>query len=304
MKDVNYDVIICGAGPAGLTAAIYSARANLKTLIIEKNIVGGLTAISSNIENYPGFEKIDGFTLCQNMLNSALKFGAEIVYEEITNLDLKNKKVQTNKNGYRAKSIIICLGVIPRKLNIKNEDKFLGKGISFCATCDGTFFKNKVAAVIGGGNSAFENALYLSKICKKVYLIHRSEKFKAFSDLVDSVKKSGNVEFLLNSAIIELEGHDKLEQITIIKDNKKQVLKSDGLFISIGYMPNTLKLDLKTDENGYIVTDENKQTSQSGIFAAGDIRQKSLRQIVTACSDGAVAATNAFELIHNTKKKL
>ncbi|MCL1901262.1 MAG: thioredoxin-disulfide reductase [Firmicutes bacterium] len=302
MKD--YDVIICGAGPAGLTAAIYSARANLKTLIIEKNIVGGLTAISFNIENYPGFENIDGFTLCQNMLNSALKFGAEIIYEEITNLELSSKKVRTNKGTYLAKAVIICLGVAPRKLNIKNEDALMGKGISFCATCDGNFFKNKDVAVVGGGNSAFENALYLSKICRKVYLIHRSEKFNAYKDLVSSVKKEKNVEFLLNATIIELFGSEKLEQITILKDNSQQILKVDGLFISIGYIPNTLKLDIETDKNGYVITDEHKQTSVSRVFAAGDIRQKSLRQIVTACSDGAIAATTAFELIHNAKKKL
>lgn len=302
MKEKNYDVIICGAGPSGLTAAIYSARANLKTLVIEKNIVGGLTAISSNIENYPGFVSTDGFTLCQNMLNSALKFGAEIVYEEITNLNLKNKKVQTNKDTYLSKTIIICLGVVPRKLNIKNEDKFLGRGISFCATCDGTFFKNKDVAVVGGGNSAFENVLYLSKICRKVYLIHRNEKFNAYTDVVNTVKKSKNVEFLLNSTIIKISGLERLEKITVLKDNTEQVLSADGLFVSIGYIPNTLKLDLKADENGYILTDEHKQTSEYGVFAAGDIRNKSLRQIVTACSDGAIAATSAFEFIHSAKK--
>ena len=300
--EYKYDVIICGAGPAGLTAAIYSARANLKTLIIEKSVAGGLTAISSNIENFPGFKRIDGFTLCQNMLESALNFGAEIAYEEIVNLDLKNKKIQATGNIYTAKTVIICLGVTPRKLNVPGENDFIGRGISFCATCDGAFFKSKVTAVVGGGNSAFENALYLSKICRKVYLIHRNETFKAYADLINSVKKSENVEFILNSAVTGISGNEKLEEITILKNGIKRNLKTDGLFISVGYIPNTLELDLQKDENGYILADENTQTSKSGVFVAGDIRRKNVRQIITACSDGAIAATSAFDFIELNHK--
>lgn len=296
---MKYDIIICGGGPAGLTAAIYSSRALLKTLILEKTGAGGQASLTSEIENYPGYAKIDGFTLCNNMLETAINFGAEIRYEEINKLDLEKRKIVTDSGKYTASAIILCMGAGNKTLNLPNEKELVGRGVSYCATCDGGFFKGKTVAVTGGGNSAFEEIIYLSKICKKVYLIHRRETFKASPFLVEKAKAIANIEFITSCKILEIVAKDSVEKIIIDKcdSNGKSEIDISALFIAIGRKPETQLTHVDLDENGYILTDENMKTSIDGIFAAGDIRHKPLRQIVTACSDGAIAAESAIKYI-------
>ena len=251
---MKYDILICGAGPAGLTAAIYAARAKLSTLIIEKTVAGGQAALTPEIENFPGIKKIDGFTLCQNMLEMAMDCGAQIVYEQIESFDLENKQVNTESGTYESKAIILCTGASPKKLNLPNEDKLIGKGISYCANCDGNFFKGKTVAVNGGGNTAFEEAIYLSNICKKVYLIHRQGNFKANLSLIEKAKKIKNIEFVLGCKIIEAKALDVLEKLVIDKcdDNGKTELDVNALFIAIGREPQTELIYADKTEDGYI----------------------------------------------------
>lgn len=296
---MKYDVIICGGGPAGLTAAIYTSRALLKTLIIEKAGIGGQAALPLEIENYPGFINIDGFTLCNDMLKSAVNFGAEIKYEEIIKFDLEKKKIFTNKKTYTASAIILCTGAANKTLGLKNEKELIGRGVSYCATCDGGFFKGKTVAVIGGGNTAFEDIIYLSKICKKVYLIHRQEKFRAAKILIEKAKTIENIEFILSCKILEIIAEETVEKIVIDKCDSLGNSKIDisAVFIAIGRKPQTELIDVKLNEYGYILTDEHMKTSLSGVFAAGDVRDTPLRQIVTACSDGAIAAESAIKYL-------
>lgn len=298
---MKYDVIICGGGPAGLTAAIYTARSLLKTLIIEKSGAGGQALTSLEIENFPGFPSIDGFTLCNNMLKTAVDFGAEIIYGEITEFDLEKKKISTAGGIYTAKAVIICTGAGPKKLNLPNESELTGRGVSYCATCDGAFFKGKTVAVTGGGNTAFEEIIYLSNICKKVYLIHRQENFRASPALIKKAENIKNIEFILSCKILEIKANDMVEKLIIDKcdRNGKSEIDVSALFIAIGRKPQTDLIYVDLDENGYILTDENMKTNVDGVFAAGDVRHKPVRQIVTACSDGAVAAESALKYILN-----
>ena len=292
-----YDVIIVGAGPAGLTAAIYACRANLKVLVLEAMTYGGQIINTPSIENYPALFKVSGFDFATNLYNQAKELGSEIKFEKVIKIiPGKEKKVITFTNSYKAKAIIIATGAVSRKLNLPNEDEFVGKGISYCATCDGNFYKGQVVAVNGGGNTAFEDAIYLADIAKKVYLIHRRNEFRADASLVEQAKKKKNIEFILNSKIIKLNGDDKLSSITL---NNNKELNIDGLFIAIGKVPETSNFAsvVKTTKDGYFESNEECLTNQEGIFVAGDAREKELRQLVTATSDGAIAATAAIKYL-------
>lgn len=298
-----YDVIIIGAGPAGLTAAIYLGRAGKKVLILEKNVYGGQIVNSKEVENYPAIIKISGFDFSNNLYNQAKNFGAELKYETVVNLT-KDKEVTTNRGKYQAKSIIIATGLSNRTLEIDGVDSFIGRGISYCATCDGNFFKDKVVAVVGGGNTALEDAIFLSNICKKVYIIHRRTTFRGEKILQDILNKKENVEFVFNSNVVKINGNELLESIIINTNNEERELQIDGLFLAIGQIPNNSYIDIiDLDEKGYAIANEDCKTNIDGIYVAGDFRTKKVRQLVTAASDGATAAINAIEYIERSDKK-
>lgn len=300
-----YDIIIIGAGPAGLTAAIYAKRARKKVLVLEAEAYGGQIINTLNIENYPAAPHIDGYTFATNTYNQAIELGAEVKFEKVINLENGNvKKVITNSNTYETKSIIIATGCGIKKLNLDNEDKFIGRGISYCATCDGAFYKGKEVAIVGGGNTALEDALYLSDIASKVYLIHRRDSFRGEDDYYEKLKLKDNVEFIFNSNVAKLFGNDYLEAIEVIdKENNKKNVSISGLFVAIGRIPENANFSKLIDinESGYVNANENCKTNIEGIFVAGDCRVKTLRQLVTATSDGAVAATEAIKYINKNK---
>ena len=306
MEQKVYDLIIVGGGPCGLSASVYAGRSNMDALLIEEYACGGQILNTYEIKNYPGFENISGPELAQKMEQQAKNLGVAIKYERVVDFDLDGeiKAVKTQRNQYFAKTIILSLGASPRKLGLEQEKELTGKGVSYCAICDGGFFKNKTVAVVGGGNSAMEDAPYLTNLAGKTYLINRTAKYRAMASLVDNVKKlesQGKIEILENSVVSKLVGKDKLEAIEVknVLTDKLQTIKLDGLFIEIGREPNTelLKNKLELDDYGYIVTDQNLMTSKSGVFAGGDVIKKSLRQIVTAGSDGAICATNALNYL-------
>ena len=296
-----YDIIIIGAGPAGMTAALYSAQARKKVLVLEKEVYGGQILKADNVKNYPGFTEISGYKFANNLYNQLTNLNVEIKFEEV--LEIKNynenKEVITKKGNYTGKSVIIAAGAKNRKLNLNNEDKFIGKGVSYCTTCDGMFFKDKTVAVYGGGNSAIDGAIYLSDICKKVYLIYRQKDFKTTGENIDKLKNTQNIECIFNTNIIDLIGENNLESITLKEEEKEYNLDIDGLFIEIGYIPvsEICKNIINTDSKGYIISGEDCKTNIEGIFAAGDIRIKDVRQLTTACSDGTVAALAACKYI-------
>lgn len=302
-----YDIIIIGAGPAGLTSAIYGRISNKKVLVLEKETYGGQILKANKIKNYPGFEEISGFEFATKLYDQAKKLNAEIKFEEV--IEIKNsaiKEVITKKNRYQTKTIIIAAGAKNKELGITGEDKFKGKGVSYCAVCDGNFYKNKIGAVNGGGNSAIEDALYLSELCKKVYLIYRQKEFKIDSLNLEKLKNKENVEFILNTNITSINGDNKLESITILNNDTKEEkeLIIDGLFIAIGHIPlsNICSELVNIDSKGYIDASETCKTNINGIFVAGDIRKKEIKQLTTACSDGTVAALAACKyLIENNK---
>ena len=292
-----YDVIILGAGPAGLAAGLYAGRSRLNVLIIEKGQDGGQIAITDEIENYPGqiVEGESGPSLIARMTEQAEKFGAKRVSDMIKEVELEGevKVLKSEKNEYRGKNVIIATGAHARPIGCKGEGQFRGKGVSYCATCDGAFFKENDVAVVGGGNTALEDAIFLSNYCKHVYLINRTENFKAEKSLLDSFKQKNNTEIITSANIKKLVGKEKLEKIEL--DNGK-ILNISGLFIAIGQIPNC-NFDIIEKENGFIKSNEECTTNIPGIFVAGDIRNKSVRQIVTSVSDGAVAAINAVKYI-------
>lgn len=304
-----YDIVIIGAGPAGLTAAIYGRQARKNILILEKETYGGQILKADKVKNYPGFNEISGFEFANKLYNQAKDLNPDIKFEEA--IEIKNyseyKEVITNKNTYKTKAIIIATGAKSRKLGLNNEDKLIGKGISYCATCDGMFFKNKEVAITGGGNTAIDDALYLSNIVKKLYIIYRQKEFKIDSINLSKLKEKSNVEFILNTNIKNIIGEDKLNGI-IIEDNdtnEKKQLNIDGLFIAIGHIPvsSICKNLIDIDNKGYIIANEDCATNIDGIFAAGDIRIKNIRQLTTACSDGTTAVLNACKYL-NTKKTI
>ena len=298
MADIN-NVIIIGSGPAGYTAAIYAARANLKPILVSGFQPGGQLTITTDVENYPGYEDpIQGPWLMEQMQKQAAHVGTEIINSQVTEVFLNEKIKKLNlDNGttLNTKTVIISTGAQARWLGLDNEAKFQGHGLSACATCDGFFFKDKEVAVIGGGNSAAEEALFLTKFATKVYLVHRRDKLRAEKILQDRLKQNSKIEFIWNSEVTKFNGNDDLESIDLLnkQDNKISNLKIDGVFIAIGHDPATqlFKGQLKMDDGGYIITDpDSTKTSIEGVFAAGDVRDKIYRQAVTAAGMGCMAA--------------
>ena len=292
-----YDIIIIGAGPAGLTAALYALRANKKVLVLESKSYGGQIINASKIENYPGIESISGFEYATNLYNQVKKLGVELKYETVTKVT-EDKKVYTNNGEYESRAIIIATGSANKRLNIENETKFIGKGVSYCATCDGNFFRNKTVAVIGGGQTAIDDAIYLSDIVDKIYLIYRGEKLNEKLYKLDSLKDLLNVEVILNTNVTKLIGEDILSSIELIDNvGNKSNLHVDGIFIAVGQEPkNEIFANVANlNEKGYIETTDGVHTKTKGIYASGDTRVKELRQLTTAVSDGAIAATVAIK---------
>ena len=298
MAEIN-NVIIIGSGPAGYTAAIYAARANLKPILVSGFQPGGQLTITTDVENYPGYEDpIQGPWLMDQMQKQAAHVGTEIINSQVTEVFLNEDVKKLNlDNGttLNAKTVIISTGAQARWLGLENESKFQGHGLSACATCDGFFFKDKEVAVIGGGNSAAEEALFLTKFATKVYLIHRRDKLRAEKILQDRLKENSKIEFIWNSEVTKFNGNDDLESIDLLnkKDNQTSILKIDGVFIAIGHDPATqlFKGQLKMDDGGYIITDpDSTKTSIDGVFAAGDVKDKIYRQAVTAAGMGCMAA--------------
>ena len=296
-----YDIIIVGAGPAGLTAALYARRANKKVLVLEAKTYGGQIINASVVENYPGIEKISGVDYATTLYNQVKKLGAEIKFETVTRIQ-EDKTVITSDNTYQAKAIILATGAENRRLNINKETEFVGKGVSYCATCDGNFYKNKTVAVVGGGNTALEDAIYLSDIVKKVYLIHRREEFRGEAKYVKDIKNKENIELILNSTVKTLNGNDILESIDI-EDNNGNIksIDIDGLFIAVGQSPKNEIFSniIKLDKMGYIISEDGVHTNIKGIYVAGDARVKQLRQLTTAVGDGSIAATMAIKEMGN-----
>lgn len=300
-----YDIIIIGGGPAGYTAALYASRAGLSTLVIEKMSIGGQMALTDIIDNYPGFDEgVDGITLGMKMQAGAERFGAVTVYDEVIDLELQGteKKVKTAFGEYSAKALIIAMGAEPKKLGVEGEDALLGRGVHYCAHCDGRFYKDKTVIVVGGGNSAAADALYLSNLAKKVTVIHRRDTLRATKIYHEPLMTRDNVEFLWNSEITNYltEGNKLIgAEVKNKLNGEKTKISSDAVFVSIGRSPTTelLKGKLELDEFGYVIADESTVTSVPGVFVAGDVRTKTLRQVVTAVSDGAVAAHEAEQYI-------
>ncbi len=297
------DVIIIGAGPAGLTAAIYALRAKKSVLVFESNMVGGQIVNTLDIENYPVNPHISGYDFATNLKKQAEELGATIINEKVVSIENDtNKKVKTEQNVYEGKTIIIASGLENRTLSIPNELELVGKGVSFCATCDGNFFRGKDVAVVGGGNTALEDALYLSNIVNKVYLIHRRNEFRGDTKTVEQIKTKSNIELVLESTISSINGKNALENIVVLnRDGSMRTIPISALFIAVGKKPNTDYLNglINTDESGFIISDESCKTNIEGIFVAGDIREKKVRQLVTATSDGAVAALEAINYLNN-----
>lgn len=302
----KYQVLIIGGGPAGYTAAVYALRAGLSCAIIEKLAPGGQMATTSNIENYPGFSAISGWELTEKMREQALALGAAELFGEVTEADLSAspKRVTTADGEILGDAVILATGAKPRKLGDAREEELLGRGVSYCATCDGMFFRGKNVAVCGGGNTAFEDALYLSNLCEKVYLIHRRDSFRASAVYVKQAEMKENIEFIKDSAVSALLGEKSLSGIEVknLKTGELTELPAAGLFVAIGRDPDTaaFKGSLSMDEAGYIAAGEDTKTSLPGVFAAGDVRTKPLRQVVTACADGAVAAKFAEEFLQES----
>ncbi len=299
-----YDMIIIGGGPAGYTAALYASRAGLSVAVIERMAAGGQMGLTGDIENYPGFpEGIDGLTLGMNMQAGAERSGCETVYAAVVSVELsdKIKKIVTDLGEYHARTVVIATGADPRKLGLPMEEKLTGRGIHYCAHCDGRFYKDKTVCVVGGGNSAAEDALYLSRLAKKVYLIHRRDVLRAARVYHGPIEKAENIEILWNSAVADVSYEKRLTGVTVedLKSGEKKSIEADGLFISIGRTPSTeLFKGILSLDGGYIVADETTRTTLPGVYAAGDVRTKALRQVVTAAADGAVAAHFAEEYIN------
>ena len=292
-----YDIIVVGGGPAGMTAAIYARRANKKVLVFEGKACGGQILNATEVDNYPGFESISGFDLSQNMYNQALKLGAEFKFEMVKKITA-DKKVITDNGEYQAKAIILATGAENRRLNIVEEADYIGRGISYCATCDGNFYKGKDVAVVGGGNTALEDALYLANLCNKVYLIHRRDQFRGEDKYVEQIKLNDNIELILNSQVVDLIGEEHLEKVTVKNnDETTRTIDVSGLFIAVGQQPrNEMFADVvEIDEKGYIKAHDEVYTNVEGIYVAGDTRNKVLKQLTTAVSDGSLAATIAIK---------
>lgn len=307
MKKI-YDTVIIGGGPAGYTAALYAARAGLDTLVIEKFSAGGQMTQTNQIDNYPGFyEGIDGFTLGENMKNGAERFGSQTTRAEVLSVDLIStpKTVTTDSGIFESKTVIIATGAEHKHLGIDHESELIGRGVGYCAACDGMMYRKKTVAVVGGGNSAVSDALLLSRICEKVYVIHRRDTLRASKVYHEPLMNTENVEMIWNSRVDELLYEKKLTGVRVLntQNGETRNIDLDGLFISIGRSPESKLFEgqIDLDANGYIIADESTKTNIDGVFAAGDVRTKALRQIVTAASDGATAAYFAEEYIAENK---
>ncbi|MCS5695848.1 thioredoxin-disulfide reductase [Desulfofundulus thermocisternus] len=303
-----YDVVIIGGGPAGLTAGIYAARAKLKTLLIERGMTGGLAATTELIENYPGFsEGIGGPELMSRMEAQARRFGLEILNSNVETLQKENLSfiIKTEDTELLTRTVIIATGAQPQRLNVKGEETFHGRGVSYCATCDGAFFKGKHVAVVGGGDAAVEEAMFLTRFAQKVFIIHRRGELRATKIVQERARQNPRLEFIWHNIVEEITGKETVNGVRIkdVRTGQMKELAVDGVFIYIGYIPNSslVKELVKLDERGYIITDTNMQTSCPGIFAAGDVRQKSLRQVVTAVADGAIAAVSAEKYLERNR---
>ncbi|MDR1627360.1 MAG: thioredoxin-disulfide reductase [Oscillospiraceae bacterium] len=295
------DVLIIGAGPAGLTAALYALRYGLSVTAFEKNMYGGQMSLTNSIENYPGFEKIPGTDLANHMYKQVSNLGCEFIFEKIIEVDLKgsNKCVKTAKHEFHSKSIVVANGLKRCKLNVPGENEFSGKGVSYCATCDGAFFSGKSVAVVGGGNVALEDAVFLSNICKKVYLIIRKNSFRAGQHMLDIINSKKNIEKLLESKIIKIFGDKFVNGIIIDSKGKIYNLDVNGVFIAIGYEPGNeiFYNQIGMDANGYFISNDSCETNIPGVYVAGDCRKKDLRQIITAAADGAIAGNQAVKYV-------
>ena len=299
-----YDMLVVGGGPGGYTAALYAARAGLDTIVLEKLSAGGQMALTEQIDNYPGFENgIDGFSLAENMQKQAERFGARSEYAEVLRMDLTAvpKLVETSEGIFRGKTVVLATGADPRTLGVARETELLGRGVAYCAACDGAPYRGKTVAVVGGGNSAAADALALSRIAKKVYLIHRRDSLRATKVYHEPLMNAPNVEFCWNSTVSALLHDSRLTGLRLkdVNTDAEHDLACDGVFISVGRAPATelFRRELALDKSGYIVADESTRTSLPGVFAVGDVRTKALRQVVTAVSDGAVAVHYAEEYL-------
>ncbi|MBR6799316.1 MAG: thioredoxin-disulfide reductase [Firmicutes bacterium] len=299
-----YDMIVIGGGPAGYTAALYAARAGLDIVVLEKLSAGGQMALTSQIDNYPGFEEgIDGFELGEKMQAGAERFDARTELAEVQEvyLDSEIKKIVTDSGEFLGRTVVISTGANPRELGVEKEQQLVGRGVNYCAACDGMFYKDKVVAVIGGGNSAVADAMILSRIAKKVMIVHRRDTLRATKVYHDALEKAENVEFVWDSVVSELLHEEKLTGLRIknVKTGEESIFELDGVFVSVGRAPETelFKDVIELDKAGYIIADESTKTNLPGVFAAGDVRTKALRQVVTAVADGAMAAHYAEEYL-------
>lgn len=299
------DIIIAGGGPAGLTAAVYALRAGKSAAVFECEAFGGQIAVSPEVENYPAILKISGAEFADRLTEQVRLLGGELRAERIERIDTDLRKVSAVTGEYAYKALIVAVGTAHRRLGAVNEDKYTGRGVSYCAVCDGAFFRNRTAAVIGGGNTALTEAIYLSDICANVTVIHRRSEFRADAKITDELKRRRNIDLILESEVISFDGKDVLEGITVrsLKNGDEKRISTDGAFIAAGSVPRSELYEgiLDTDEAGYIKADESCRTSADGVFAAGDCRTKSVRQLTTAAADGTAAALAACEYIDRNK---
>ena len=308
-KDIVYDMIIVGGGPGGYTSALYAARAGFNVLVLEKFSAGGQMALTHQIDNYPGFEDgIDGFSLADKMKKQAERFGARSENAEVIKVDLtvNPKEIETAKGTFLSKTVVLAAGANPRELGVDKETELIGRGVAYCASCDGMFYRGKTVVVVGGGNTAAADAILLSRIAKKVIIVHRRDTLKATRIYHEPLMNAENVEFKWDSTVTELLYEDKITGVKIknVKTGEESIIDCDGVFVSVGRKPATdfLESQLDLDENGYIIADETTKTSIPGVYAVGDIRTKQLRQVVTAVSDGAMAVHSAEEYLAEEHK--
>lgn len=296
------DVAIIGGGPAALGAALYASRSGASCTIFEKKFVGGQASLTYEIDNYLGFSASPtGSELIEKMQEHVSKFDVKFRFNDVKELDLTSpvKKIITAKKEFEAHTVIIATGCTPASLSVEGEKEFAGNGVSYCATCDGMFFKDKTVCVAGGGNTAVEDAIYLSPIAKKVYIIHRRNEFRASASLVDKLKKCENVEFVLESNVVKISGEETVTGVIVSSKGEERIIPADGIFIAVGINPSNqlISSKLKCNENGFIITDDKMATDIPGVFAAGDIREKPLRQVITAVSDGCIAGEEAAKYV-------
>lgn len=307
MEQLNFDTIILGGGPAGLSAAIYASRGAVSTAIVDINMLGGQPSNYLELENYPSYAMVGGYDLMEKFEEHADKFGVnKYPMQEISSVDLKAKKIVTKDYEFNAKTIIIATGAQPMKLNVPGEKEFLGRGVSYCAVCDGAFYKDKIVAVVGGGNAAVEEAMYLTKFAKKVYVIHRRNELRADKIVQERAFKCEKLEFIWDSVVLEIIGNDLVNTIVLknVKTEEVTNLSADGIFPYIGMSPNVEMFSgqIEQDARGFIVTDNTMRTSIDGVFAVGDVRTTPLRQVITAAADGAVGAVYAVKYLETSQE--